>query len=72
MVNVIQVNSLYIPISLYKMKFTKILESEPTTIYKKGKLTLTDFLNYAIQIGHNVNNDPQHWIDEYMLYASTR
>lgn len=54
------------------MKFTKILESEPTTIYKKGKLTLTDFLNYAIQIGHNVNDDPQHWIDEYMLYASTR
>ena len=53
------------------MKVAEIVQAEKTNITKTGKLSLTDFLNYAIQSGHDVRKDQQHWINEYMNYASS-
>lgn len=41
----------------------------PETI---NKLNLTDFLNYAIRCGHNVNDNLQHWIEEYNVYVNEK
>ena len=49
----------------------KIDDLVPSEIVYNGLMSLTDFLNYAIQIGHNVRDNELHWINEYMEYASS-
>lgn len=50
------------------MKIENIIRSE---VAYRGPLSLTDFLNYAEQIGRNVRDNELYWINEYMEYESS-